>query len=43
MVKVVIHLTDGLDGQYSEMKRRVEELRLSGEKNKLISTAFQNL
>ncbi|XP_046902169.1 collagen alpha-3(VI) chain-like isoform X2 [Hypomesus transpacificus] len=28
--KVVIHLTDGLDGQYSEMKRRVEELRLSG-------------
>uniref|UniRef100_A0A3P8ZT38 Collagen, type VI, alpha 3 n=1 Tax=Esox lucius TaxID=8010 RepID=A0A3P8ZT38_ESOLU len=29
-VKVVIHLTDGLDGQYSEMKRRVEELKNSG-------------
>ncbi|XP_056145051.1 collagen alpha-3(VI) chain-like isoform X2 [Lampris incognitus] len=30
VVKVVIHLTDGLDAPYSEMKRRVEELRLSG-------------
>uniref|UniRef100_A0A3Q1GHV9 Collagen type VI alpha 3 chain n=1 Tax=Acanthochromis polyacanthus TaxID=80966 RepID=A0A3Q1GHV9_9TELE len=29
-VKVVIHLTDGLDAPYAEMKRRVEELRLSG-------------
>ncbi|KAM9483900.1 collagen alpha-3(VI) chain-like isoform 3-T3 [Salvelinus alpinus] len=29
-VKVVIHLTDGLDGQYNEMKRRVEELKISG-------------
>ncbi|XP_077436019.1 collagen alpha-3(VI) chain isoform X1 [Vanacampus margaritifer] len=29
-VKVVIHLTDGMDAPYSEMKRRVEELRLSG-------------
>ncbi|XP_040913420.1 collagen alpha-3(VI) chain-like [Toxotes jaculatrix] len=30
IVKVVIHLTDGLDAPYAEMKRRVEELRLSG-------------
>ncbi|GLD51473.1 collagen alpha-3(VI) chain isoform X2 [Lates japonicus] len=30
VVKVVIHLTDGLDAPYAEMKRRVEELRLSG-------------
>ncbi|XP_061923790.1 collagen alpha-3(VI) chain-like isoform X2 [Entelurus aequoreus] len=29
-VKVVIHLTDGLDSPYSELKRRVEELRQSG-------------
>ncbi|XP_052348609.1 collagen alpha-3(VI) chain [Oncorhynchus keta] len=29
-VKVVIHLTDGLDGQYSEIKRQVEELKISG-------------
>uniref|UniRef100_A0A673Y171 Collagen type VI alpha 3 chain n=1 Tax=Salmo trutta TaxID=8032 RepID=A0A673Y171_SALTR len=29
-VKVVIHLTDGLDGQYNEMKRQVEELKISG-------------
>uniref|UniRef100_A0A669F036 Collagen type VI alpha 3 chain n=1 Tax=Oreochromis niloticus TaxID=8128 RepID=A0A669F036_ORENI len=29
-VKVVIHLTDGIDAPYAEMKRRVEELRLSG-------------
>lgn len=29
-VKVVIHLTDGIDAPYDEMKRRVEELRLSG-------------
>ncbi|XP_045062472.1 collagen alpha-3(VI) chain-like isoform X1 [Coregonus clupeaformis] len=29
-VKVVIHLTDGLDGQYNEMKREVEELKISG-------------
>lgn len=30
IVKVVIHLTDGVDAPYAEMKRRVEELRLSG-------------
>ncbi|KAF7649882.1 hypothetical protein LDENG_00134560 [Lucifuga dentata] len=30
VVKVVIHLTDGVDAPYAEMKRRVEELRLSG-------------
>ncbi|KAM6986606.1 collagen alpha-3(VI) chain [Aplochiton taeniatus] len=30
VVKVVIHLTDGLDGQYSEMKRQVDELQTSG-------------
>nr|XP_057937259.1 collagen alpha-3(VI) chain-like isoform X2 [Doryrhamphus excisus] len=29
-VKVVIHLTDGLDSPYPELKRRVEELRQSG-------------
>ncbi|XP_076119593.1 collagen alpha-3(VI) chain-like isoform X1 [Alosa pseudoharengus] len=29
-VKVVIHLTDGLDGQYVQMKERVEKMRLSG-------------
>ncbi|XP_051938851.1 collagen alpha-3(VI) chain isoform X16 [Hippocampus zosterae] len=29
-VKVVIHLTDGIDAPYSEMKRRVDELRQSG-------------
>lgn len=28
--KVVIHLTDGLDAPYAEMKQRVENLRLSG-------------
>lgn len=31
-LKVVIHLTDGIDAPYDEMKRRVEELRLSGKK-----------
>ncbi|XP_029935931.1 collagen alpha-3(VI) chain isoform X3 [Myripristis murdjan] len=30
VVKVVIHLTDGLDAPYAEMKRRVEELQRSG-------------
>ncbi|KAG9339525.1 hypothetical protein JZ751_023667 [Albula glossodonta] len=30
VVKVVIHLTDGLDGQYAQMKERVETLRVSG-------------
>ncbi|XP_069554856.1 collagen alpha-3(VI) chain [Brachyistius frenatus] len=29
-VKVVVHLTDGIDAPYAEMKRRVDELRLSG-------------
>ncbi|XP_054642805.1 collagen alpha-3(VI) chain-like isoform X2 [Dunckerocampus dactyliophorus] len=29
-VKVVIHLTDGLESPYPELKRRVEELRQSG-------------
>ncbi|KAF7214544.1 transcript variant X1 [Nothobranchius furzeri] len=29
-VKVIIHLTDGLDAPLSEMKKRVEELRRSG-------------
>ncbi|KAL0964069.1 hypothetical protein UPYG_G00317950 [Umbra pygmaea] len=29
-VKVVIHLTDGLDGQFNEMKKRVDELKASG-------------
>ncbi|KAM4559282.1 collagen alpha-3(VI) chain-like isoform 1-T1 [Odontesthes bonariensis] len=29
-VKVIIHLTDGLDASYSEMKRRTDELRRSG-------------
>uniref|UniRef100_A0A0S7F457 CO6A3 n=2 Tax=Poeciliopsis prolifica TaxID=188132 RepID=A0A0S7F457_9TELE len=29
-IKVIIHLTDGLDAPYPEMKRRVEELRQSG-------------
>nr|XP_061799534.1 collagen alpha-3(VI) chain-like [Nerophis lumbriciformis] len=29
-VKVVIHLTDGIDEPYPEMKRRTEELRQSG-------------
>ncbi|KAM6934552.1 collagen alpha-3(VI) chain [Xenentodon cancila] len=29
-IKVIIHLTDGLDAPYAEMKRQVEELRLSG-------------
>lgn len=33
-LKVVIHLTDGLDAPYAEMKRRVEELRMSGKKMK---------
>ncbi|KAM3862171.1 collagen alpha-3(VI) chain-like [Diretmus argenteus] len=32
-VKVVIHLTDGVDAPYAEMKRRVDELRLSGVKS----------
>ncbi|XP_071328574.1 collagen alpha-3(VI) chain-like isoform X2 [Trachinotus anak] len=30
VVKVVIHLTDGLDAPYAEMKRRVDELQQSG-------------
>ncbi|XP_032386254.1 collagen alpha-3(VI) chain isoform X4 [Etheostoma spectabile] len=30
VVKIVVHLTDGIDAPYVEMKRRVEELRLSG-------------
>ncbi|KAJ8410588.1 hypothetical protein AAFF_G00194920 [Aldrovandia affinis] len=30
VVKVVIHLTDGLDGQFAQMKERMEALRLSG-------------
>ncbi|KAJ8350520.1 hypothetical protein SKAU_G00256500 [Synaphobranchus kaupii] len=30
VVKVVIHLTDGLDGQFAQMKERVEALRVSG-------------
>ncbi|XP_022595952.1 collagen alpha-3(VI) chain isoform X3 [Seriola dumerili] len=30
VVKVVIHLTDGLDAPYAEMKRRVGELQMSG-------------
>ncbi|XP_037832059.1 collagen alpha-3(VI) chain isoform X2 [Kryptolebias marmoratus] len=29
-IKIIIHLTDGLDAPYAEMKRRVEELRMSG-------------
>ncbi|KAM4731405.1 collagen alpha-3(VI) chain-like [Anableps anableps] len=29
-IKVIIHLTDGLDAPYAEIKRRVEELRQSG-------------
>ncbi|KAF5892100.1 collagen alpha-3(VI) chain isoform X3, partial [Clarias magur] len=29
-VKVVIHLTDGLDAQYNVMKERVEQMRISG-------------
>ncbi|XP_061580269.1 collagen alpha-3(VI) chain-like [Cololabis saira] len=29
-IKIIVHLTDGLDAPYAEMKRRVEELRLSG-------------
>lgn len=31
-LKVVIHLTDGVDAPATEMKRRVEELRKSGKK-----------
>lgn len=31
-LKIVVHLTDGIDAPYAEMKRRVEELRLSGKK-----------
>ncbi|XP_036395824.1 collagen alpha-3(VI) chain-like isoform X5 [Megalops cyprinoides] len=30
IVRVVIHLTDGLDGQFAQMKQRIEALRLSG-------------
>ncbi|KAF1382231.1 hypothetical protein PFLUV_G00141550 [Perca fluviatilis] len=30
VVKIVVHLTDGIDAPYAEMKRKVEELRLSG-------------
>ncbi|KAM9851036.1 collagen alpha-3(VI) chain-like [Aulostomus maculatus] len=30
VVKVVIHLTDGIDAPYAEMKRRVDELQRSG-------------
>ncbi|XP_035988555.1 collagen alpha-3(VI) chain isoform X2 [Fundulus heteroclitus] len=32
-IKVIIHLTDGLDAPYAEVKRRVEELRQSGVKS----------
>ncbi|MFT7815039.1 collagen alpha-3(VI) chain [Arapaima gigas] len=32
-VKVVIHLTDGLDGQFAQIKQRVEALRDSGVKS----------
>lgn len=35
-VKVVIHLTDGLDAPLSEMKRRVDELQLSGVKSLIL-------
>lgn len=31
-LKVVIHLTDGLDAPIIEMQNRVEELRLSGKR-----------
>ncbi|KAM8856608.1 collagen alpha-3(VI) chain-like isoform 3-T3 [Spinachia spinachia] len=30
IVKVVIHLTDGIDAPFDELKKQVEELRLSG-------------
>ncbi|KAK1903413.1 Collagen alpha-3(VI) chain [Dissostichus eleginoides] len=30
VVKVVVHLTDGIDAQYAELKEGVEELQLSG-------------
>ncbi|XP_064166856.1 collagen alpha-3(VI) chain-like isoform X2 [Anguilla rostrata] len=30
VVRVVIHLTDGLDGQFAQMKERIEALRVSG-------------
>nr|XP_020475823.1 collagen alpha-3(VI) chain-like [Monopterus albus] len=30
VVKIVIHLTDGIDAPYAEMKKRIEGLRLSG-------------
>ncbi|XP_062421245.1 uncharacterized protein col6a3 [Pungitius pungitius] len=30
IVKVVIHLTDGIDAQFDELKKQVEELRFSG-------------
>lgn len=29
-IKVVIHLTDGLDAQYNVMKERVEQMRSTG-------------
>lgn len=32
-IKVVIHLTDGLDGQYNVIKKQVEQMRKSGKKN----------
>ena len=31
--QVVIHLTDGLDAPYAEMKRKTDELQHSGEKS----------
>ena len=31
--QVVIHLTDGLDAPYAEMKRKTDELQQSGEKS----------
>lgn len=42
-LKVVIHLTDGLDAPYAEMKRRVEELRLSGKKNDKVPMDLRTL
>lgn len=31
-LKVVVHLTDGIDAPYAELKTQVEELRVSGKK-----------
>ncbi|XP_034058037.1 LOW QUALITY PROTEIN: uncharacterized protein col6a3 [Gymnodraco acuticeps] len=30
VIKVVVHLTDGIDAQYAELKKGVEELQMSG-------------